>query len=126
MRRPSTYGELYAWWRRACADPRTPVYDGIPEAGFFRCREVKGGPWVPVRIFVVREIDEAGELAAPEELWAQKIDDAPIPAERVWGRVKPITRQAYDDLLTAHRAAGSIMRATHAPVDLSREPARPR
>jgi hypothetical protein len=60
IRQPSTAASLYAWWNAAVADPGTPRHDGLPECGFYRLQHVKGAPYVPVRVFVVREIDDIG------------------------------------------------------------------
>lgn len=43
--------DAYKWWRDALAGNMAPVRDGHPEAGFYRRRQYKGGPWVPVAIW---------------------------------------------------------------------------
>lgn len=87
---------------------------------------VRGGPWVPVRIYVEREIDPAtGELLNPEIL-CKEIAGRPggDPAYR-FGELKAISREEYDSLMEAH-AFSPVMQATHvAKPDLTITPARP-
>lgn len=124
MRTPSTYQQLFAWYRAALADPRHPRHEGDPQCGFFRTRLVKNGPWVPVKITVEREVDPAtGELTADEKLICDVGGERRKP-ESVWTSVRPITRAAYDALV-AERARNPAMVATMAAYDLSRSPMRP-
>lgn len=99
IRQPSTAAQLFAWWRSAVADPETVRHDGLPECGWFKRRFVKGGPWVPVRIFVRREIDpETGELSCPETLVADVDGKLCDPATH-WTHLTAISREEYDALL---------------------------
>ncbi len=41
----------YQWWRDALAGVTGEVHDGRPQPGFYRRREVKDGPWLPVAIW---------------------------------------------------------------------------
>lgn len=50
----------YAFWRAGLAGLTAAVQDGNPQPGFYRCRSVRGGPWLPVAIWR----DEAGILQA--------------------------------------------------------------
>lgn len=66
IRQPST-AQLYGWLRAAVNGENPPRHDGIPHCGWFKRRMVKNGPWVPVRIFIDRDIDLAsGELTRDE------------------------------------------------------------
>lgn len=123
IRQPTPRVRAYAWWRRALADPRLPRIEAEPECGYFRLRMVKGGPWVPASITLRQEIDEAGELAAPEEHVAE-ILGRPASVARVWGSGRPISRQDYLDLVERHSALPA-MAATHAAVDVSATPMLP-
>jgi len=98
IRQPSTAASLYAWWNAAVADPGTPRHDGLPECGFYRLQHVKGAPYVPVRIFVVREIDDIGELTGPEIIMAEVEGKIRRP-ENLWLRLTPISRDQYDALV---------------------------
>jgi hypothetical protein len=98
IRQPSTAASLYAWWNAAVADPSTPRHDGLPECGFYRMQHVKGAPYVPVRVFVVREIDDIGELTGPEIIMAEVEGKIRRP-ENLWLRLTPISRDQYDALV---------------------------
>jgi hypothetical protein len=98
IRQPSTAASLYAWWTAAVADPGTPRHDGLPECGFYRLQHVKGAPYVPVRVFVVREIDDIGELTGPEILMAEVEGKIRRP-ENLWLRLTPISRDQYNALV---------------------------
>lgn len=125
MRRPTPAARLYAHHSAAVRGEVPPVHDGMPECGWYKRRIVKGGPWVPVRIFVERDIDpETGELLGPERLVADvdgKRDDYPA---RHWTHLAPITRAEYDALIRRQEAI-ERMAATHAAFDTSHTPMRP-
>lgn len=124
MREPTPDHVLYAWHRDTMAGLNPPVHDGIPECGWFKTRIVKGGPWVPVEIMVRRDIDpETGELTGPEELVAC-YDDRTIRAASVWVKMTPISQDEFYALLQRHIDM-PIMQATHARLDLTKEPIRP-
>lgn len=125
IRRPSRMVDLYAWHRAALAGQRPSIDEAEPQCGWFRCRMVRNGPWIPARIWCEQETDAAGDLTAPEDLRAE-IDGRPADAAVIWMRVaaRPITRQAYDALL-AERLSNARMAATHAAYDLTTEPMRP-
>lgn len=124
IRQPTSQSDQYAWWRRALDDPRTPRHDGDPQPGYYRARMVKGGPFVPVRIWLDQSIDaDTGELTAPEELRAER-NGWPIAPEAVWLSCRPVTQQDFHALVEAH-AAEDVMAATHAPIDLATIPIMP-
>ncbi len=125
MRRPSTFGQLYAWWQAAMRGERPDVVEGEPECGWFMTRLVKGGPWVPARVFVERELDERGELAGPEEYVAE-VDGVRRDAARVWVSIcrRVISREDYDALM-ARRSADPRLLATLAQYDITEVAPRP-
>ena len=121
IRRPSSVAQLYAWWRGALADPDAARHDGLPECGYYKRRLVRGGPWVPVRIFVERDIDPAtGELTAPERLVADVNGRREEPA-RHWTHLIPITREEYGALLY-RQALIPALADVASPLDLTKEP----
>ncbi|MBO9430581.1 hypothetical protein [Sulfitobacter sp. R18_1] len=125
MRQPSTFSELYRWHNAAMAGKNPPVHDGEPQCGYFKRRMIKGGPWVPVRIFVEREIDpETGELASDEVLCIEvegiRKDD---PADQ-WTYLKPISRAEFNHL-TDYRLRDTRMMDPYRPIDLSEQPTPP-
>lgn len=98
--------------------------EGVPECGFYKTRNVKSGPWVPVRLFVQRDIDlQTGELTGPETIMAEKEGNT-FPAARIWIYLRPISRDEYDRLV-ALTASDERMAATMAPVNLTTFPTRP-
>lgn len=124
MRQPSSAQALYGWHRRALVNPKEPMFEGEPQCGFFRLRMVKGGPWIPARVWVEREVDPStGELLGDERLRCDVGGVGRDPA-RVWTSLRPITRAAYDALV-AESARNPAMAATMVPYDLSRSPMRP-
>ena len=87
---------------------------------------VRGGPFVPARIWLEREIcPEMGELACDEKLRCE-IDGAPRDPFRewVWLAKNPISKAEFDELSTMPMSVPA-MKATHAKIDLSREVMRP-
>jgi hypothetical protein len=124
IRQPTPAAALYRWWNDALAGLAPEVHDGLPEAGFYRTRLVKGGPWVAVEIKVIRDIDlDTGELEGPERLVAL-CDGMRRDAARLWTFLTPISRDEYRALLN-RRESIPAMAATLAPLDLSKEPMTP-
>lgn len=126
IRQPSPFSRLYAWHTAALAGLRPTVHDGFPECGWFKRKMVKGGPWVPVRILVDREIDpQTMELTRDERLRIEiEGVDAGDPATH-WTYLKPISRQEYDRLMQA-RVHDPRMADTRSPIDLSTSPTPPK
>lgn len=124
IRQPSTAAQLYSWWKAALSDPTLPRSDGLPECGWYRTRLVRGGPWVPVRIFIIRDIDpDSGELTGPER-YGCECDGESRSAERLWTYLTPISKAEFDRL-TQLRTSIPAMAATMTRIDLSLEPVRP-
>ncbi len=116
IRQPSPMSRLYAWHRAALAGLNPPQHEGLPECGWYQRKMVKGGPWVPVRIFVQRDIDpETCELTGPERLVAD-VDGTICDPGPHWTHLTPISRGKYHDMLQ-RRATVPAMAATHAPLD---------
>jgi hypothetical protein len=122
MRQPSTYAQLHAWWSEAIRNPDLPRSDGFPEAGFYRLQHVRGGPYVPVRIFVEREVNEHGELDGPERLVADVAGERRDPCG-LWLRLTPISR-AEHAAITARAAMPGAPDPTR-PLNVMRTPKGP-
>lgn len=123
IRQPSSAAQIYAWHRAALNGEAPEVHDGIPEAGWYKTRLVKGGPFVPVKIWVEREIDwDTGELASPERLVCDCDGQRRDPA-RLWTYLTPISRDEYAALV-ARRENLPAMRATMVAMDLTETPVR--
>lgn len=124
MRRPSTSAQLYAWHRAALAGLNPARHDGIPEAGWYRTRLVKGGPFVPVEIRILREIcPETGDLTGPE-VFACEVDGIRRNPADVWSYLTPISRAEFE-ALRERRESIPEMVATMVPLDLTRKAMRP-
>lgn len=104
---PETIAES-AWWRAALRGERPAIHAGQPQAGYFRRRLVKGGPWVPARIWIVehRLDDGSDELGADTEYWAM-VDGRLADAHDAWTWLcgQPIEKAEYDHLTAVARWA---------------------
>jgi hypothetical protein len=124
IRQPTTWNDAHAWWRRALKDPRTPRHDADPQCGYYARRAVKGGPLIPVHVYLDQEIDpDTGELADDETIRAEELGASKDPV-RIWTHLRPISRARYDELIEQHRT-DQQMAAPHAAYDLTHEPMRP-
>jgi len=63
----------YEWWRDALAGRPAETVESEPHDGFYRMRQHKGGPWLPVAIFVNKGGEQiarvAGDVRKPEDVW---------------------------------------------------------
>ena len=115
MRQPTK--DPLAWWREALLDSRTPRHDGEPQAGFYKRRMVKGGPFLPVEVRLTSVVDDAGELSEPETVTADQMGQK-VNAVSIWTHLRPISREEYAALVDQHTLL-NFMAATHVRVDLS-------
>lgn len=124
MRKPTSYDEAFAWHR----DALLGVYgDGLPtndepQCGWFKRRLVKGGPFVPARIWLYAETDPVtGELMADETLQCEvNGQHADAHEAWLWLCANPITEAEFKYLTAVANYA-----AWHAPNDPAANPARP-
>ena len=126
MRTPTPEAVALAWWYEAVAAGGREIarHDGDPQAGWFKGRMVKGGPWVPVRLWLHQSIDpDTGELDEPEKLMGEQNGRSINPA-LVWTYLRPISLEEYEALTERHRTL-PVMAATHAAIDLTATPIGP-
>ena len=117
IRQPTDLDDTLEWWRRTVSGERVPRIEDEPQCGFYKRRFVRGGPFVPVAIWLHQEIDpETGELTAPEELRAIE-NGRPVDPLRAWLYARPISESEYG-ALTGVRDHHEFMAATHVAVDL--------
>lgn len=122
-RRPKSDDELHEWWRAALADPRTPRHDGEPQPGLYAMRMVKGGPWVPVRIWAEQQVDEAGDLCAPVTISATR-GEVSVDPQSIWTYCRPVTEEQFARI-QAFREDNVHRFADRERIDLSRTPTMP-
>lgn len=98
MRKPVE--DPYAWHRRALAGIKQEIDGETPSSGWFQRRLVKDGPMVPVRITVIQEIGDDGELLGPLVFEALE-DGKPVKARDIWTWVadQPISEQDYEFMM---------------------------
>lgn len=101
MRAPSDTDSAFAWWRSALAwtkKPRgnRPAITTEPQCGFYRRRLVKGGPWVPARVWIDQKLDGDGELTADERMrcWVDNAERNPVD-EWLYICDQPITEPEF-------------------------------
>lgn len=132
MRSPTDMVAAYAWHRSAMLGHGAPVHDGHPQCGWYRRRMVKGGPWVPARIWLHQVIDaETGNLTEPEIILCE-VDGKEEGAIHAWTWLarNPISQADYDAMNDEKAWAGSndptaaILNPT-APLDSARKPVFP-
>ena len=116
---------LLAWWRASLSGESPDCQEDDPQCGWYRYQAAKGGPWVPVRIYVVRDIDpDTGELTGPEVIAAEAFAE-PIDPIKIWTWVRPISKAEYDRLLK-WRMSNQHAYECVKPIDLSLKPTLPR
>lgn len=83
MRRPTSADEAYSWYNLVMAGA-SPAINQEAQCGFFKRRLVKGGPWVPARIWLDSDIcQETGELMSDETLQCD-VNGAWADADEQW------------------------------------------
>lgn len=122
-RTPTPLAVSLAWWREALD---LPAYErvGIPDeprAGFFQRRLVKGGPFVPARIWLHQDIGADGELLDDEVLRCE-INGEPADPEEAWSYLcsAPISEERFR-YLTARGEWSSF----YAPTEAAANPRQP-
>ena len=128
MRRPTPVAVLHAW-HSAALRGLSPANDGAPRCGWYKRRLVRGGVFVPARIWMVQDIcPETGELLSDEVLRCEINGFAADPEEAwTWISGHPVTEQEFRYL--AARIDFAIRHEPHdpfampsRPIDLNRTP----
>jgi len=99
MRRPTPVAALLAW-HAAALRGLGPVNDGTPRCGWYKRRLVKGGVFVPARIWMAQDIcPETGELLSDEILQCEVNGSWADPEEEwTWVCSNPISEQEFNYL----------------------------
>lgn len=83
MRTPTPKAVLYAWHSKALRG-LNPVLDGTPQCGWFKRKLVKGGVFVPARIWMFQDIDlDTGELLS-DEIMQCEVNGSYADPEDAW------------------------------------------
>jgi hypothetical protein len=119
MRQPTRASVAFRWWSEAvAAGGRAAREINDPQCGWYRRRLVKGGPYVPARIWIVREVcPETGELLCDETL-ACEVNGLRRDPVAQWTFLQPISRQEYDALCAAQLSSDALREGTF-PIDLN-------
>ena len=77
-----------------------PMHDGDPQCGWYRSRLIKGGPPVPVAIWMHQPVDDDGELTDQEALKCTVLGKERDPFELwTWVCGDPISKNEYHFIL---------------------------
>ena len=116
MRKPTVLTDLYQWLRQSLSG-QDPQITSEPQCGFFRRRLVRGGPWVPCRIWLHQEIQE-GELVAEERLRCEVDGKEACPIEQwTYLAARPVSEADYNYMVATSRWARK-----HAPEEAEANP----
>lgn len=115
MRRPTPLTECLAWWKAAleCPPDTTPQE---PQAGWYKRKLVKGGVFVPARLWLDQWIDaDTGELMADERLQCE-VNREWADAEDQWTYLaaNPISEAEFNYLTAS--IAWTRQNAPHEPM----------
>lgn len=126
LRTAPTPEQQLEFYRRALAGARDEIREGDPEAGWWKMRLIRRGAWVPVRIWIEQEIDDAGELLAPQVVKCTVDGEVKDPREVwQWCCTRPIAEHEFD-YMTALRAWQRINEPEawdpYRPIDMTETP----
>ena len=105
MRTPTTEAAALRWHNQALSDKELhlPIEAEFetPHCGWFQTRVVRGGPWVPARIWIEQEVcEETGELLSNECLKCEINGQLRDPYESWhWLYREPIDEAAFKYLM---------------------------
>jgi len=102
IRTPTSRKEIYDWYTSSMRGERPAVHEDDPQCGWFKMREKKSGPWVPVRIWLHQPVENY-QLTGPEVLRGSVgtfSDDREADPVKMWTRCakRPISPTEYNRL----------------------------
>lgn len=124
MRQPTPEVQQYAWHTAALSNREEPRNEADPQCGWYQMRKVKGGPWIPVRIWLYQETDiVTGDLSADERLMCEVdgITADPVP---IWTHLRPISRDGFLSLKENRLSIPGMLDDAN-PINLALEPILP-
>ena len=121
MRRPTPVGVLHAW-HAAALRGLGPVNDGTPRCGWYKRRLVRGGVFVPARIWMAQDICPDTDELLSDEVLRCEVNGLCADPEEAWTWISghPVTEQEFRYL--AARIAFAIL---HEPQDPFAMPTQP-
>lgn len=123
MREPTPDHIAFEWHRSYMAGEQPERHEAEPQCGFYSRRFVKGGPLIPVRIYLEREFGDSGDMCAPEVMRAEVLGSIEDPVKH-WLYLKPISEDDYHALVSHHENLPE-MKATNAVINLTAKAMRP-
>lgn len=125
MSKPTPQEELYRWHAQALEDAshhlEIEASPDDPQCGWFECRLVKGGPFVPARIWLYSPTDENGDLVGDEVLQCEIAGQYRDPTEAwSWLCGRPISEARFNFM-----TADAEWARTYAPHEPKANPRQP-
>lgn len=104
----------WTWWQNALAGDFGPVHEGTPQQGFYKVREGRGGPFVPVAIW-----------QAEDGSWLCKRGKKSASAEDIWTFAcrHPITHDVYTAVMAGAEWPDAAPAAAEIGHNLPTDPA---
>lgn len=121
MRTPTPASELYRWHRDALDGLNPPITE-TAHCGWYRRKFVRGGPWVPARVWMEQPTDDEGYLTDDEVLRCEVNGKPRDPEEEFsWLANNPITEAEFRHLTDQRRWADANRREdAQTPYDFSK------
>lgn len=124
MRVPTSQDAAYRYHSRVLMGVREPVYEDDPQPGWYLCRKSRG-VYLPAVIWIESEVDENGDLADDEQIFAE-VGGVPEAPNRIWLNCakRPISQGAFEaamldlDVGSADDVAPAAFNPSIAPVPL--------
>ena len=99
VRQPTPHARLYAWHQDAL-DGLRPVIREDAYCGWYKRRYVRGGPWVPARIWMEQPTDDEGLLTDDEKMLCEVGGKLCHPEDEFsWLAGNPITKEEFEHLM---------------------------
>lgn len=125
IRQPTSFASAYAWHMAAIAGLDVNNHDAAPHCGWYKRKLVKGGPWVPVRIYLDRKIDPLTFELTEDEVMRAEVEGIEVgDFEDHWTYLTPISKEEFDHLMD-FRLRDARMLDSRRPINLASAPTPP-
>ena len=124
MSKPTPHAALYAWHTEAMKGVfgEFDIHIGEePQCGWFKRKLVKGGPFVPARVWMYQPVDDEGDLCGDEVLQCE-VDGKFADPEEAWSWLcgNPISEAEFKHLTALRQWSEE-----HAPTEPYANPRQP-